>query len=119
MDGPALFEQVRASPSLVWVAAAICLHIMNVFLGLTMAFQKKTPAMLRVHAVLYVAVLAALLAYLVLNGTHGENSLLDYGVGLYFITIVPLSRKWDVMTHASITVFGLILLPMLILMQII
>ena len=84
-----------------------------------MAFQKKTKPMLRVHAVLYVAVLGALMAYLVLNGTHGENSLLDYLVGLYFITLVPLSRKWDVVTHACITVIGLVLLPILILMHMI
>jgi len=119
MGDPELFEQVRASPSLIWVAAAICLHIMNVFLGLAMAFQKKTKSMIRVHAVLYAAVLASLIAYLVLNGTHGDNSLLDYGVGLYFITLVPLSRKWDVVVHAFITVIGLVLLPMLILMHMI
>lgn len=119
MADPVLFEQVRASPSLIWVAAAICLHIMNVFLGLAMAFQKKTKSMIRVHAVLYVAVLAALIAYLLMNGTHGENTLLDYLVGLYFITLIPLSRKWDVVIHAFITVIGLVLLPILILMHMI
>ncbi len=119
MTDPALFEQLRASPSLIWVVATICLHIVNVFLGLVLAFQKKTPQLVRMHLVLYLCVVFCLGYYLVLNHYHTGNSLIDYLVGAYFITLIPLSRKWDVVLHAGVTVLGLILLPMLILLQMI
>ena len=117
MDAPNMLDQVQASPSLVWVAATICLHIINVFLGLAMGFQKKTPGMVRAHLMVYIGVLAGLGSYLVINGIHSENSVWDYLVALYFITLIPLSRKWDVVLHAGVTVLGLILLPMLVLLQ--
>jgi len=41
----------------------------------------------------------------------------DYAICLYFITLVPISRKWDVMYHGLVTVIGLILLPLLILLK--
>ncbi len=84
-----------------------------------MGFQKKTPALVRAHLMVYISVLAGLGAYLVINGIHSENSVWDYLVALYFITIIPISRKWDVVLHAGVTVLGLIVLPMLILLQLI
>ena len=36
-----VFPQVSESPSLIWVVAAIIFNIVNVFLGLFMAFFKK------------------------------------------------------------------------------
>lgn len=117
MNAPNMLDQVQASPSLVWVAATICLHIINVFVGLAMGFQKKTPGLVRAHLAIYIGVLAGLATYLVINGTHSENSVWDYLVAVYFITIIPLSRKWDVVLHAGVTVMGLILLPMLILLK--
>jgi hypothetical protein len=52
-----------------------------------------------------------------MNGVHSENTIWEYLIGLYFITLVPLSRKWDVLIHALIAIVGLTLLPVLILLQ--
>jgi len=112
-----VFPQVSESPSLIWVVAAIGFHILNVFLGLYMAFFKKAVKMVRAHLWLYVAVLVCLILYLVMNGVHSENTIWEYLIALYFITLIPLSKKWDVMVHALISVVGLTLLPMLILLQ--
>ncbi|CAI2717230.1 hypothetical protein [Nitrospina watsonii] len=117
MNPPNMIDQVQASPSLIWVAATICLHIINVFIGLSLGFQKKTPSLVRTHLLVYGAVLFSLASYLVINGIHHENTIWDYLVALYFITIIPLSRKWDVVLHAGITVMGLVFLPALILLQ--
>ncbi len=112
------FPNIANSPSLVWVIAAICLHILNTFLGLIMAFHKITRQRVRLHLILYVSILLCLSLFLVLNGVHGNNTIFDYGVGLYFITILPLSVKWDIMVHGLVAVVGMILLPALILLQI-
>ena len=112
------FPQVSESPSLIWLVAAIIFNIFNIFLGLYMAFFKKDRRLVRAHLFLYIAILLCLVAFLTMNGVHSENSILEYLVGLYFITLVPLSRKWDVMVHALVTIVGLTLLPLLILLQI-
>ena len=112
-----VFPQVSASPSLIWVVAAIIFNIVNVFLGLYMAFFKKVPGLIRAHLYLYITIVTCLALYLVMNGVHSENSIWEYLIGLYFITLVPMSRKWDVMIHALIAIVGLIFLPLLILLQ--
>lgn len=112
-----VFPQVGSSPSLVWVVTAMGLNIVNLFIGLGMALQNKKKTWLRTHLVMYISILVCLTLYLVMHGIHSENSVWDYAICLYFITLVPISRKWDVMYHGLVTVLGLILLPVLILLQ--
>ena len=82
-----------------------------------MAFQHKGPGLLRAHRFLYFAIVFSLGYFLVLNGVHLGNSVWDYLVFIYFITVVPLSKRWDVLAHAFFTLMGLIFLPVLILLQ--
>ncbi len=112
-----VFPQVSESPSLIWVVAAIIFNIVNVFMGLYMAFFKKEPRLIRTHLYLYITIVTCLVLFLVMNGVHSENTIWEYLIVLYFITLVPMSRKWDVLIHALISIVGLILLPLLILLQ--
>ncbi len=112
-----VFPQVSGSPSLVWVASAVCFHIVNSFLGAFMAFRRKGPMLVRTHRFLYFAILTCLGIFLVLNEIHAENSIWEYLICLYFITLIPLSKSWDAVVHAFIASIGLILLPVLILLQ--
>ena len=112
-----VFPQVSESPSLIWVIAAILFNIANVFLGLYMTFFKKEKRLVRAHLYLYITILICLTLFLVMNGVHSENTIREYLIGLYFITLVPISRKWDVLIHALVTIVGMTLLPLLILLQ--
>jgi len=114
---PGILSKISASPSLVWVMVAIGFHVMNVFLGASMAFMKKTPSLYRMHRLLYFAILLSLAMFLVLNYIHGSNDVWEYLIGAYFITVIPLSKRWDVMIHAFFSIIGLTLLPVLILLQ--
>lgn len=112
-----VFPQVSASPSLVWAVLAICFHIVNSFLGAFMAFRRKGPGLIRTHRNLYFATLFCLTYFLILNGVHGENEIWDYLICLYFITIIPVSKRWDSVVHAFVASIGLTLLPLLILLR--
>ena len=112
-----VFPQVSESPSLIWVIAAILFNIANVFLGLYMTFFKKEKRLIRMHLYLYIAIVTCLVFFLIMNGVRSENTIWEYLIGLYFITLVPISRKWDVLIHALVTIVGLTLLPLLILLQ--
>ena len=113
-----LIPKITSSPSLIWVVAAIGFYILNIFLGLFMAFRKKTAQSLRIHRLLFYTIAFCLCYYLIMNQTHDENSLLDYLICIYCITIVPFSKRWDVLIHAFIGAMGLILLPLLIILKI-
>jgi len=112
-----LFPNLSSSSSLIWLVPAIGFHVVNIFLGVFMAFQKKTPTIIRAHGFLYFGVLICLINFLAMNQIHGENTIWDYLVFAYFITLVPFSKRWDPLIHAFITLVGLTLLPVLIILQ--
>jgi len=112
-----LFPNLSSSSSLIWLVPAIGFHVVNIFLGVFMAFQKKTPAIIRIHSFLYYGVLISLVNFLIMNQIHGENTVWDYLVFAYFITLVPISKRWDILIHAFITLIGLTFLPVLIILQ--
>ncbi len=114
---PGIFDKITASPSLIWVLPAIGFHIVNMMMGLVLAFQKRSKSGIRLHALLYASVIFCLISFLVMNQTHGENTVWDYLVGLYFITAIPLSKRCDVLVHAFLAMVGLTLLPLLIILQ--
>ena len=113
-----LIPKITSSPSLIWVVAAIGFYIINIFLGLFMAFRKRTAQSLKIHRFLFYAIVFCLGYYLLMNQVHDENSWLDYLIGLYFITLVPYSKRWDILVHAFVAVVGLTLLPLLIVLRI-
>ena len=112
-----LFPTLSPSSPLSWLVPAIGFHVTNIFLGVFMAFQKKTPLIIRMHGLLYYGVIICLITFLIMNQIDSENTIWDYLVFGYFITIVPISKKWDVLIHAFITLIGLTLLPVLIILQ--
>ena len=113
-----LIPKITSSPSLIWVVAAIGFYIINIFLGLFMAFRKRTAQSLKIHRLLFYTIVFCLGCYLLMNQVHDENSWLDYLIGLYFITLIPYSKRWDVLVHAFVGVVGLTLLPLLIVLRI-
>ncbi len=113
-----LIPKITSSPSLVWIVSAIGFYIINIFLGLFMAFRKRTAQSLKIHRLLFYTIAFCLGYYLLMNQVHDENSWLDYLICLYFITLVPYSKRWDVLVHAFVAVVGLTLLPLLIVLRI-
>ena len=112
------FTKILTSPSLVWVLPVIGFYLINIFMGLFIAFQKKTAQNLRIHALMYYSITFSLICFLIMNQTHHENTSIDYIVVFYIVAIVPLSKRWGVLFHALIATVGLTLLPLLIIIQI-
>ncbi len=114
---PDLIEKVTQSPSLGWVFAAMGVLIPNAFLGTYMAFFKRPPLLIKTHALLYGVIVIALITFLVRNHIHYGNTVWEYLVFAYFITLVPFSKRWDVLLHALVCIVGLLLLPVLVLLK--
>ena len=48
-----IFSKIMSSPSLIWVLTAMGFYLINIFLGLYVAFQKKTVQTLKIHKWLF------------------------------------------------------------------
>ncbi|MEE9259110.1 MAG: hypothetical protein V3U37_06170 [Nitrospinaceae bacterium] len=115
---PLLISKITSSPSLPWVFAAAGFHIVNVFLGAFIAFMKAGKPPRNIHRYLYYSILTCLACFLIMNQIHSLNGIWEYLVILYFITVIPFSKRWDILLHAFFAVIGLILLPLLIILQV-
>ncbi len=115
---PFLIAQIKNSASLPWVFTAIGFHVINIFLGLYMGFQGSSAKKLRLHRLLFFVVSFCLIYFLILNHFHSENSIWEFLIVGYFIIIIPLSKRWDLLVHALVTVTGLTLLPVLVILQV-
>ena len=112
------FSNILASPSLVWIVTAMGFYLVNIFLGLFIAFQKNTVDTRKIHKYLFYSIAFCLIYFLIMNQTHNENTLIDYAVVLYMVLLVPFSKRWDILVHALVALIGLILMPLLIVLQI-
>jgi len=115
---PYLIAQIKNSASLPWVFAAIGFHVINIFLGLYMGFRDMSATILRLHRLLFYVVLFCLVYFLILNFIHGANGIWEFLIVAYFIIIIPLSKRWDLLIHGLVTVVGFTLLPVLVILQV-
>ena len=111
-------QKILSSPSVVWIVAAMGFYLINIFMGLFIAFQKKTVQNLKIHKYLFYSIAFCLIYFLIMNQIHHENTWMDYAVVIYIVGLVPFSKRWDVLIHALIATVGLTLLPLLIIIQI-
>ena len=113
-----IIEKITSMVSAPWVFAAMGFHIVNAFMGAFMAFRKKSGPLIRIHGLLYCSVISCIACFLILNQIHAANGVWEYLIALYFITVIPISKRWDALTHAFFALVGLTLLPLLVLLQI-
>lgn len=112
-----ILSKITSSPALPWVFVAIGFHITNIFLGAYMGFFKRTKPLLRTHLAGYIIIVACFLGFLITQRLHSGLTIWEILIFLYFITVIPLSKRWDVLLHALLSIVGLTLLPVLVLLQ--
>ncbi len=112
-----ILSKITSSPALPWVFAAIGFHILNIFLGAYMAFLKRTKPLIKAHLLGYLAVLICFMGFLICQRINYRLTIWEILIFFYFITVIPLSKRWDVLLHAFLSIVGLTLLPVLVLLQ--
>ena len=102
--------EIFSHPSFLTILAAILIVIANIMIGVSMLPKDIRQKRYKLHRTVYGAVLISLGIFLVVTHRLLGNSLFNYFVMAYFLTVIPLSRKWNVTAHAIISSVGLVLL---------
>ena len=108
---PTTLEDLFLNPGFLAIFIAILTTIGNVMVGVSMLPEDQRRKRYKLHLYVFFAVLSCYLCFLVWNHfVHGKNLLFDYAVFLYFVIVIPLSRRASVTAHAIIASVGLVLL---------
>ncbi len=88
----------------------ILVTIVNVMIGVSILPADKRKIRYKLHRYVFFAALGCYLFFLWWNFEQGTNSPLNYAVFLYFLLVIPLSRRANVTAHAILASIGLVLL---------
>jgi hypothetical protein len=102
--------EIFSHPSFLTILATILIVIANIMIGVSMLPRDIRQKRYKLHRNVYGISLVSLGAFLVVTHRLLGNSLFNYFVLAYFLTVIPLSRKWNVTAHAIIASIGLVLL---------
>ncbi len=101
---------IFSHPSFLAILATILIVIANIMIGVSMLPKDVRKKRYTLHRILFGAVLVSLGVFLVVTHRLIGNSPFNYVVLVYFLTAIPLSRKWNVTLHAILASVGLVLL---------
>ncbi len=103
-------EGLFSNPVFLFLFATILVVIGNVIVGVSILPKDKRRKGYKFHRYLYYLVIALYTLFLISNHYQFKNSWIEYGVFVYFLALVPWSRKVNVSLHAIISSVGLALL---------
>jgi hypothetical protein len=103
-------SDIFSHPSFLTILATILIVIANIMIGVSMLPKDIRQKRYKLHRNVYWVSLVSLGAFLVVTHRLLGNSLFNYFVMVYFLVVIPLSRKWNVTAHAIIASIGLVLL---------
>jgi len=103
-------EDLFAHPSFLFILACIVIVIGNIIIGVSIFPKDRRKKGYRFHRSIYLLAVLAYVLFLIANHFLMENSLLTWFVLIYFLTVIPLSRKFNITAHAIMASIGLVLL---------
>lgn len=103
-------EDLFAHPSFLFILACIVIVIGNIIIGVSIFPKDRRKKGYIFHRWIYRLVILAYVLFLIANHFLIENSFLTWFVLIYFLTVVPLSRKFNITAHAILASIGLVLL---------
>jgi len=103
-------SEVFSHPSFLTILATILIVIANIMIGVSMLPKDVRKKRYKLHRAVYGVVLISLGIFLAVTHRLLDNSWFNYFVMVYFLTVIPLSRRWNVTAHAIVSSVGLVLL---------
>ena len=97
-------------PSFIIILTTILIVIANIMVGVSMLPSDIRRKRYPMHRYVYVATMVSFGLFLWVTHRMLENSVFNFLVFIYFLAVVPLSRRLNVTLHAILASIGLVLL---------
>jgi len=107
---PASLGELFAHPGFLTLLLTILAVIGNIIVGVSMLPRDKRQRLYRVHRMGYIFVLAGFATFLIVTHFLNGNSPVNYFAFLYFLIVVPVTRRIHLTLHAVLASVGLVLL---------
>ena len=106
----ATLEGLFLDPSFIIILFVILGTIANILIGVSMLPEDKRKKRFKTHRFIFYLIIFSYGGFLWFSHSPGESELFKYIVLVYFLFIIPLTRRINVTFHAILASLGLILL---------
>ena len=103
-------SEIFSHPSFLTILLTILIVIGNIMVGVSMLPDDVRRRRYPMHRFIYLLCILSFATFLWVTHRYLENSLLNYIVFGYFLTVIPMSRRLNVTLHAVLSSIGLVLL---------
>ena len=107
---PVSLGELFSHPSFLTLLLTMLAVIGNIIVGVSMLPKDQRRRLYRVHRLVYALVLTAFAAFLIVTHFLKGNALINYLAFLYFLIVVPITRRIHLTLHAVLASVGLALL---------
>ena len=105
-------EDLFSHPGFICIFLVILITIGNIMVGVSILPMDERKKRYRLHRYTYWAVVAVFCLFMWLQYNGSGNSPYSIFVFVYFLTVIPWSRKINVTGHAILASIGLVLLTL-------
>ncbi len=102
--------ELFSHPSFLAILVTILIVIVNILIGVSMLPKDVRKKRYKLHRLVFWSALVSLGVFLAVTHRLIGNSPFNFVVLIYFLTVIPLSRKWNITLHAIVASVGLVLL---------
>ncbi len=102
--------ELFSHPAFLAILATIVIVIGNILVGVSMLPADIRKRRYKIHRYVYFACIGTFALFIYASSKYVSPTVFDYSVLIYFLSVIPLSRKLNVTLHAILSSVGLVLL---------
>ena len=97
-------------PSFVIILFVILCTVVNILIGVSIITEDKRKKGFKVHRLIFSFVVLGYGMFLWVSYSPTKNEWFEYAVLMYFLFVIPMTRRINITFHAILASLGLILL---------
>ena len=103
-------EGLFLDPRFIFIFFTIILTIVNILIGVSMLPKDIRKKRFKVHRFTYFSVLICYCIFLWISYSSSATDWLQYFILVYFLFVIPVTRRINITLHAVLASVGLVLL---------
>ena len=97
-------------PSFIIIFFVILGTIVNILVGVSILPEDKRTKGFKTHRLIFYFIVLSYVMFLWVFNSPAKNGWFEYGVLVYFLLVIPITRRINITFHAILASLGLILL---------
>ena len=97
-------------PSFIIILFVILCTVVNILIGVSILPEDKRKKGFKAHRLTFYFIIFSYVMFLWVSHSSNKNEWFEYAVLIYFLLVIPITRRINITFHAILASLGLVLL---------